>query len=114
MKQKTKEEAFASQTGLIPSLLFLCAIGLAIAAIFSPWFLWREPPNWLMEEQISTTDLVYLLPYVTSRGNDTIVGAQTNDSNLALGVGNAARLIILGITTLSFCLLLRNRSQRYR
>jgi hypothetical protein len=101
--------------GFVPSLLFLCAIGLAMAAVFTPWLRWSEPPIWEGGyEHISTTNLNYVLPSVNSRGNDENIGAQARDGGCAFWTELGSRLIVLGITISSFWYLIRNRARRHQ
>ena len=95
-----------------PPALFLCAISLAVAAVFSPWFRWSEQ-TWLTAtgKWLNTTNLNQLLPSIAV-GTSEAVGAQINDGNRVLLIGRVARLMVLGISVSSFWLLVRNKTLR--
>jgi len=97
---------------LTPPMLFLCAISLAVAAVFLPWFRWSEH-TWLTAtgEWLTTTDLNRLLPSMAV-GTREAVGARIHDGNRVLWIGCVARMIVFGISMSSFWLLIRKRSLR--
>ena len=107
--QKVKTRWFEHFIPGVPILFSWFAIGLAVSAVFLPWFRWSQHTR-LVDGQgwLNTTNLNYLLPSLAV-GTQEAMGAQTEDGHRALAVGHTARWIVLGISALGFSQLLRER-----